>query len=88
MNRGMVSKFPISPDWLKGSTVMELINDRVPFVQPPLEYPNKMIYFASPFSRVLKGGVVYSLVLCYGSSKSIDFNFDSDDPEESSLAMQ
>jgi hypothetical protein len=83
----MVSKFPISPDWLKGSTVVELINDRVPFYDHPWEYPNKMIYFASPFSRVLKGGVVYSLVLCYRSSKSIDV-FDSDDPEESSLAMQ
>jgi hypothetical protein len=54
----------------------------------PWEYPKKMISFASPFSRVLEGGVVYSLVLCYGSSKSIDVNFDSDDPEESSLAMQ
>jgi hypothetical protein len=54
----------------------------------PWEYLKKMISFASPFSRVLEGGVVYSLMLFYGSSKSIDVNFDSDDPEESSLDVQ
>ena len=39
MDRGIVDKFPISPDWLKGSTVVELINDRVLFVRPPLGVP-------------------------------------------------
>ena len=87
MDRRMVYKFPIYPDWLKESTVLELINDRVPFVRPPLGVPEEND-FASLFSRVLEGGVVYSLVLCYGSSKSIAVNFDSDDPEESSLTMQ
>jgi hypothetical protein len=54
----------------------------------PWEYPKKMIYFASLFSRVLEGGVVYSLVLCYGSSESELTSIHFDDPEESSLAIQ
>nr|YP_001152243.1 ORF118 [Pinus koraiensis]ABP35483.1 ORF118 [Pinus koraiensis] len=58
MDRGMVEKFPIFTDWLKGSTVVKLINDRVPFVRPPLGVPEKKD-FASLFSRVLEGGVVY-----------------------------
>jgi hypothetical protein len=37
----MVDKFPIYRDWLKGSTVVELINDRVLFVRPPLGVPEE-----------------------------------------------
>jgi len=41
----MVDKFPIYPDWLKGSTVVELINDRVLFVRPPLGVPEENDFF-------------------------------------------
>ena len=41
MDRRMVYKFIIYPDWLKESTVVELINDRVLFVRPPLGVPEE-----------------------------------------------
>jgi len=41
VDRRTVDKFPIYPDWLKGSTVVELINDRVLFVRPPLGVPEE-----------------------------------------------
>lgn len=45
MDRRMVYKFIIYPDWLKESTVVELINDRVPFVRPPLGVPEENDFF-------------------------------------------
>jgi hypothetical protein len=45
MDRGIVDKFPISLDWLKGSTIVELINDHVPFIRPPLGVPEENDFF-------------------------------------------
>jgi hypothetical protein len=45
VDRGIVDKFPISPDWLKGITVVELINDPVPFIRPPLGVPEENDFF-------------------------------------------